>query len=55
MASDNGVRTENEVTETEGGDVSSRRIILWALVGVGVIVGVVAYFKYARLLAPLLS
>jgi len=55
MASDNGVRSEIEVTETDGGDLSSRRIILWVLVGVGVLVGVVAYFKYARLLAPLLS
>jgi len=55
MASDNGVRSEQEITETDSGDISSRKIILWALVGVGVILGVVAYFKYARLLAPLLS
>jgi hypothetical protein len=54
MARDNGVRSDSEITETEG-DVSYRRIIIWGLVGVGVVVGVIAYFKYARLLAPLLG
>jgi hypothetical protein len=46
------VRPETEITETEG-DVSYRKIILWVVVGLAIVVGVVAYFKYARLLAPL--
>ena len=48
------VRAEPEITETEQ-DVSYRRIVLWVLVGLAIVAGVVSYFKYAKLLAPLLS
>ena len=48
------IRSDTEVTETEG-EVSPRRIILWTIVGLAIVVGVVAYFKYARLLAPLIG
>jgi hypothetical protein len=47
-------RAEPEVTETEN-EVSYRKIVLWVLVGVAIVAGVVSYFKYAKLLAPLLS
>ena len=45
---------EPEITETES-EVSYRKIVLWVLVGLAIVAGVVAYFKYAKLLAPLLS
>jgi len=48
------VRVEPEITETES-EVSYRKIVLWVLVGLAIVAGVVAYFKYAKLLAPLLS
>jgi type VI protein secretion system component VasF len=32
-----------------------RRVILWVLVWVALLVGVALYFKYARLLTPLLG
>ena len=35
--------------------IPMRRIVMWTLVWVGVIVGIVLYFKYARLLVPLLG
>lgn len=35
--------------------VSLRRVAFWALVGVALAVGVVLYFKYERLLVPLLG
>ena len=54
MASKREIRSESEITETEG-RVSTGRIILWALVGVAIAVGVVSYFKYAKLLPPLLG
>jgi hypothetical protein len=54
MAPKREFRSENEITETEG-EVSYGRIILWTLAGIGVIIGVVSYFKYARLLPPLLG
>ena len=47
-------RVEPEITET-GNDVSYRKIVLWVVVGLAIVAGVVAYFKYAKLLAPLLS
>ena len=47
-------RSESEITETEG-EVSYRRIVLWTIVGLAVVAGVVSYFKYARLLAPLIG
>ena len=48
------VRAEPEMTETEQA-VSYRTIALWAFVGLAIVAGVVSYFKYAKLLAPLLS
>jgi hypothetical protein len=48
------VRSEPEITETES-DVSYRKIILWVVVGLVVVAGVVSYFKYARLLPPLMG
>jgi hypothetical protein len=33
--------------------VPTRRAILWALIGVAVLVGVFLYFRYERVLAPL--
>ena len=35
--------------------VSLRRALLWVLVWVALLVGVALYFKYARLLTPLLA
>ena len=47
-------RSEPEITETEHA-VSYRKIVLWVIVGLAVVVGVVSYFKYAKLLAPLVT
>ena len=43
--------------DAEIGDesVTLRRALLWAAVGVALAVAVVLYFKYARLLVPLLG
>jgi hypothetical protein len=54
MRSTREVRAEPEITETDQ-DVSYRKIVLWVLVGLAIVAGVVSYFKYAKLLAPLLS
>jgi hypothetical protein len=54
MASKREVRPGNEITETEG-QVSYGRIILWVIVGIAILVGVVSYFRYAKLLPPLLG
>jgi hypothetical protein len=48
------VRAEPEITESEQA-VSYRKVVLWVLVGLAIVAGVVSYFKYAKLLAPLLS
>jgi F0F1-type ATP synthase membrane subunit b/b' len=47
-------RSETEITETDG-RVSYRRIVFWTVVALAIVVGVVSYFKYERLLAPLLG
>ncbi|HEU4722251.1 MAG TPA: hypothetical protein VFS59_12870 [Gemmatimonadaceae bacterium] len=47
-------RAEPEITETEQ-EVSYRKILLWVFVGLAIVAGVVSYFKYAKLLAPLVS
>jgi hypothetical protein len=47
-------RVEPEIMETEN-DVSYRRVVLWVVVGLAIVAGVVSYFKYAKLLAPLLG
>jgi type VI protein secretion system component VasF len=36
-------------------DVPARRALLWAIVGAAVVVGLVLYFMYARLLEPLIA
>jgi type VI protein secretion system component VasF len=36
-------------------EVPARRLVLWALVGAAIIVGLVLYFLYARLLEPLVA
>jgi hypothetical protein len=54
MAFKRDIRSENEITETEG-QVSYGRIILWSVVGIAIAIGVVSYFKYAKLLPPLLG
>ena len=43
-----------ETTESES-EISYRKVVLWVVVGLAIVAGVVAYFKYAKLLAPLLS
>ena len=47
-------RAEPEITDTDS-DVSYKRVALWVLVGLAIVAGVVSYFKYAKLLAPLLG
>jgi hypothetical protein len=47
-------RAEPEITETEN-DISYRKVVLWVVVGLAIVAGVVSYFKYAKLLAPLLG
>ena len=47
-------RSESEINETDS-PVPYRKIILWVVVGLAVVVGVVMYFKYSHLLAPLLG
>lgn len=34
-------------------DVPVRRALVWALIGAAIVVGIVLYFLYARLLQPL--
>jgi hypothetical protein len=47
-------RAEPEITDTDS-DISYKRVVLWVLVGLAIVAGVVSYFKYAKLLAPLLG
>ena len=54
MRSTREFRAGPETTETEN-DVSYRKAVLWVVVGLAIVAGVVSYFKYARLLAPLLG
>ena len=35
--------------------VSLRRAMLWGMIGVAILVGVYLYFRYERVLAPLVS
>ena len=35
--------------------IGVRRIVFWVVVWVGILMGIVFYFKYARLLTPLLG
>jgi len=54
MAPKREFRSEGEVTDTDG-QVSYGRITLWVVVGIAIAIGVVSYFKYAKLLPPLLG
>jgi hypothetical protein len=54
MALKRETRSESEITETDG-QVSYGRIVLWVIVGIAIVVGVISYFKYAKLLPPLLG
>jgi len=47
-------RSETEITEADA-EISYRKVILWTVVGLAIVAGVVSYFKYARLLAPLIG
>ncbi|MDB4881849.1 MAG: hypothetical protein JWL95_615 [Gemmatimonadetes bacterium] len=47
-------RSESEITETDG-QLSYRRVAFWSIVGIAILVGVVSFFKYGRLLPPLLG
>ena len=44
-----------EVGQLNEETIPLRRIVMWVLVWVGLLVGVGLYFKYARLLTPLLG
>ena len=46
--------SETEVPENDSA-VPYRRIILWVVVGLAIVAGVISYFKYGHLLAPLVS
>lgn len=48
-----GTEPTNERPDDHG--VPLRRMILWGIVGVAVVVGVVLYFQYERVIAPLVS
>jgi hypothetical protein len=48
-----GTERSNEPPDDQR--VRLRRAMLWGLIGVAVIVGVVLYFRYERVLAPLVS
>ena len=54
MRSTREFRAEPETTETEN-DVSYRKVVFWVVVGLAIVAGVVSYFKYAKLIAPLLG
>jgi hypothetical protein len=54
MSPRRALRSESEITDAEG-TMSYRRIAFWTIVGIAIIVGVISYFKYARLLPPLLG
>jgi hypothetical protein len=54
MAFKREFRSESEITDTEG-RVSYGRVILWTIAGIAIVIGVISYFKYAKLLPPLLG
>lgn len=41
--------------QTPGEIIPVRRILFWVAVWVGLLAGIALYFKYARLLTPLLA
>jgi hypothetical protein len=41
--------------ESQGDTIPLRRVVFWAAVWIALLVGIVLYFKYARLLTPLLA
>lgn len=42
-------------TPPKPAEVPARRALMWGLIGVAIVVGIVLYFLYARLLQPLSS
>jgi hypothetical protein len=42
-------------TPPQSADVPMRRWVMWGLIGAAIVVGIVLYFLYARLLQPLSS
>ncbi|MDB4913513.1 MAG: hypothetical protein JWM95_1157 [Gemmatimonadetes bacterium] len=44
-----------EDTDTGEEPIPASRMLVWTLVWIGVLAGVVLYFKYARLLTPLIG
>lgn len=48
-----GTKPPDESSEEQR--VSRRRAVVWGLVGVAVLVGVYLYFRYERVLAPLVA
>jgi type VI protein secretion system component VasF len=48
-------RTERPDESHDEQRAPTRRAVLWGLIGVAVVVGVVLYFQYERVLAPLVS
>jgi hypothetical protein len=47
--------TERHDKPPDDDRVPLRRVVLWGLIGVAVLVGVYLYFQYERVLAPLMS
>jgi hypothetical protein len=47
--------TERHDESAEEQRVPRRRIVLWGLIGVAILLGVYLYFQYERVLAPLVS
>jgi hypothetical protein len=47
--------TERHDKPPEEDRVPRRRAVLWGLIGVAILVGVYLYFRYERVLAPLVS
>lgn len=47
--------TERPDESSDEQRVTRRRAVLWGLIGVAVLVGVYLYFRYERVLAPLVA
>jgi hypothetical protein len=47
--------TERHDGSSDEQRMSTRRAVIWGLIGVAVLVGVYLYFQYERVLAPLVS
>jgi hypothetical protein len=47
--------TERHDESSDEQRVSTRRAVIWGLIGLAILVGVFLYFQYERVLAPLVS